>query len=84
MVHVHSLPREARLQPEFARLYPAVPADAWHPASAVADLVWEQLLQRGQAQHTRRERVLNPAHFEFRGGEAPTGPAGARRRRSDG
>ncbi|HKU61688.1 MAG TPA: hypothetical protein VJQ44_10765 [Gemmatimonadales bacterium] len=73
--------REARLRPEFAGLYPGLPAGEWHRASLLTDIVWARLLDRGQAAFQLRERVLNPDHFDFRLG-APAS-AGAGRRRTD-
>ena len=73
--------REARLRPEFAALYPGLPAGEWHRASILTDIVWARLLERGKAAFQLRERVLNPEHFEFR----PAAPAssGSGRRRTD-
>jgi len=73
--------REARLRPEFAGLYPGLPAGEWRRASLLTDILWARLLERGKAPFQLRERVLNPEHFEFRLG-APASP-GAGRRRTD-
>lgn len=71
--------REARLRPEFAALYPGLPAGEWHRAALLTDIVWAGLLDRGNAAFQLRERVLNPQHFEFRLG-APPSPGSGRRR----
>jgi hypothetical protein len=79
---VYPAEREAQLRPEFAALYPGLPAGEWHRASLLSDIVWARLLERGRAAFQLRERVLSPAHFEFRLG-APAS-VGAGRRRTDG
>jgi hypothetical protein len=71
--------REARLRPEFAALYPGLPAGEWHRASLLTDIVWARLLEHGKAAFQLRERVLNAEHFDFRLG-APASPGGGRRR----
>ena len=66
-------PRRARLHPEFAELYPELPAGfwiaAWYAAMKQADHLW---LDRGSSALT--SRVLCDEHFQFRGGQ----PRGAR------
>jgi hypothetical protein len=71
--------REARLRPEFAALYPGLPAGEWHRASLLTDIVWAGLLERGKAAFQLRERVLSTEHFEFRLG-APASRGSGRRR----
>ncbi len=61
--------REARLQPEFASLYPWIRSGQWQPASVLADCVLAGRLLRG-ASSAIQGRVLADEHFEFRGGEA--------------
>ena len=57
--------REARLRPEYARLYPEVPP-GWQPAAQIAEQVAERLIaQRGYV--GLRGRVLRTEHFEYRG-----------------
>jgi hypothetical protein len=75
--------REARLRPEFAPLYPGVPAGEWHRAALLADMVWARRLERGEAAFQWRERVLSVEHFEFRRGTGPGGESGVGRRRND-
>jgi hypothetical protein len=59
--------REARLRPEWADLYPGIPADVWHVA---AELVPQVLRHRLQGERTWEftRRILVDDHFEFRGG----------------
>jgi hypothetical protein len=59
--------REARLRPEFARLYPGLTPGRWEPASRIAEAVLANMLlhQLGEAPQQIR---LDEAHFEFRGG----------------
>ena len=59
--------REARLRPEFAELYPGVRAGEWIGAAVLADTVLADRLLRGSAVAIRG-RVLEEAHFDFRGG----------------
>ena len=64
--------REARLRPEFAELYPALPAGVWLPASDVGRqlLLWHLATDRPPGE----ERLMSEEHFEFRGGERRRGP----------
>ena len=59
-------PREARLRPQYASLYPALEAGTWQAASAIGRqlLLWHltaPALPQG-------ERLMSEEHFEFRGG----------------
>ncbi|MEP6574158.1 MAG: hypothetical protein ABJD11_15770 [Gemmatimonadota bacterium] len=60
--------REARLRPQFARLYPSLRAGQWELAAEIGSriLMW-QLQQFGPV--ALGERLLPESHFEFRGGE---------------
>ncbi len=60
--------REARLQPEYASLYPGVPSGEWYSAAVLADRVLAGRLLRG-ASSALQGRALVEEHFEFRGGE---------------
>jgi hypothetical protein len=60
-------PREARLRPEFAGLYPYITPGAWASANQLADEVIASILGRPDGRFVSRERALNPEHFEFRG-----------------
>ena len=73
--------REARLKPEYAAEYPAMPADVWMPAMELAPY----LLQRARArrQEGRYTRTFDPTHFEFRGGDTAPRPRISRTRSTD-
>jgi hypothetical protein len=74
-------PREARLRSASAHLFPGVPADVWIQAAVMADIVWSKRLQRGEI--SLADRVLDPAHFEFRqGGHGQQGQETPLRRRA--
>jgi hypothetical protein len=60
-------PREARLRPEFAALYPYLSPGVWLPAAVVSDHVIGAILGRPDGRFMNRERALDPEHFEFRG-----------------
>ncbi len=74
--------REARLRREFAHHYPGVEPDVWFTAATLADHLLARMLREGQADLARIPRLLDPAHFEFRGGEGLSGgaPVSGRRR----
>ena len=79
---VMTLIREARLRPEFAHLYPELPADQWMPASQIgATILLAQL--RSERAPSLGERLLEDAHFEFRGGHFRGQTAPFRTRVSD-
>jgi hypothetical protein len=61
--------REARLRPEFASMYSGIEPDAWFSAAGLAELLITRLLREGVSGEELPQRVLDPAHFEFRGGE---------------
>ena len=61
-----SPPREARLKPEFAGLYPDVAAGVWLLAAHVAETL--AILARKDPEGDVLRRVLDERHFEFRGG----------------
>jgi hypothetical protein len=61
--------REARLRPEFAHLYPGITPDHWMPAREMNELVGSARLGwSGRPGELLRGRMLDPRHFEFRGG----------------
>ncbi|MGH7499109.1 MAG: hypothetical protein ACREL3_09700 [Gemmatimonadales bacterium] len=68
--------REARLQADYAPLYPGISADEWQPAAVLADRVLAGRLLRG-ASSALQGRALTDEHFEFRGG-GDKGPWGER------
>ena len=61
--------REARLRPEFASMYSGIEPDTWLSAAGLAELLIARLLREGVSGEELPQRVLDPAHFEFRGGE---------------
>jgi hypothetical protein len=77
--------RQARLRPEYAVLYPGVPADEWKPIGELLDCVAAARLRAGRRSgELLRGRLLDDRHFEFRGGEdRPPGRTGHRTRASD-
>jgi hypothetical protein len=65
--------REARLRPEFAGDYPYLTPGVWESEAVLTDRVVASLLSRPECSFSCGQRVLDPAHFEFRASE--TGPA---------
>ena len=61
--------REARLRPQFADMYSGIEPDTWFSAAGLAELLITRLLRDGISGEELPQRVLDPAHFEFRGGE---------------
>lgn len=76
--------REVRVKPEVAFLYPTLDSDHWYTAAAVAGLVkGTRIVNEGADTHFV-ERILDPDHFEFRGGGPRRGCwAGMHTRRLD-
>ena len=74
-------PREVRVRPEFAGLYPELAPGVWVGAAELAELI----VQRASAARRMsiHRRTLDPDHFEFRGGEPDRRAPGARTRRTD-
>jgi hypothetical protein len=67
--------REARLKPEFANRYTGIEPGVWSSAAGLAERLITRLLREGVSDEELPQRVLDPAHFEFRNGERPvTGP----------
>jgi hypothetical protein len=60
--------REARLRPEFAQLYPGLTPGRWEPASRIAEAVLANVLLHEMGDAPLPSRLLDEAHFEFRGG----------------
>ena len=76
--------REVRVKPAFADQYPTLARDRWYTAAAVAGLVKGTIINREGSEARLPERVLEPAHFEFRGGAPRHGSwAGLHTRRAD-
>jgi hypothetical protein len=63
--------REARLKPEFAAEYSGIEPGVWSSAAGLAERLITRLLREGVPDEDLPQRVLNPAHFEFRGGDRP-------------
>jgi hypothetical protein len=61
-------PREVLLLPAYHLWYPRVRPNSWLPADRVAQTVRNQL-QEGTPHWELGPRVLNEAHFQFRGGQ---------------
>jgi hypothetical protein len=61
-------PRQARLKREFADRYEGLDPGVWYPAAMVAEFfeAWLQRHPRPEAGGPRR--LLDPDHFDFRGG----------------
>jgi hypothetical protein len=73
--------RQVRLKPQYAHLYQGIPPTEWWPAWLMA----EKLLALAEAQGVPpQDRICNPSHFQFRGGQRQ-GPRlqDLRTRRSD-
>jgi hypothetical protein len=77
----HHRPREARLLPASAHIFPGIPPGVWIQAATMADIVWTRRLQR--AEGFLVGRALDPAHFEFRYGGLPQAETELRRRATD-
>jgi len=76
--------REVRVKAEFADLYPSLQFDHWYTAAAVAGLVKGTRIVREGPDIQFPERLLQPAHFDFRGGIPRRGSwAGLHTRRVD-
>jgi hypothetical protein len=74
--------REARLRPEFAHLYPGLTPGRWEPASRIAEAVLANVLLHQMGDAPLPDRLLDEAHFEFRG-EVPAERASRGERSSD-
>ena len=61
--------REARLRPEFAAKYVGIEPGVWLSAAGLAEKLITRLLREGVSDEELPQRVLDPTHFEFRGGE---------------
>lgn len=72
--------REARLRPEFARLYPGLEPGVWLPAGEVAVGVVARILQLETRDLELEQRVLSDEHFEFRGQTSHSGATAEHRR----
>jgi hypothetical protein len=77
----HHRPREARLLPASAHVFPGIPPGVWIQAATMADIVWTKRLQRAEGWLVGR--ALDPEHFEFRYGGLPQAATDLRRRATD-
>lgn len=65
--------REAKVKPEAAHLYPSLDPEVWYTAAALTGFVkGTRLLNDGQPLEDT-PRILDPEHFEFRGGSPRRG-----------
>ncbi|HEV8176059.1 MAG TPA: hypothetical protein VGP44_00075 [Gemmatimonadales bacterium] len=62
--------REARLRPEFDEKYVGIQSGVWFSAAGLAEKLITRLLREGVSDEELPQRVLDPTHFEFRGGES--------------
>ena len=62
---------KARLRPEFATRYPYLTPGVWAPAAVLADRLVAAVLGRPDGRFIRKERALDPEHFELRGTGSP-------------
>ena len=70
--------REARLRPEFADRYTGIEAGVWYSAAGLAERLITRMLREGVSDEELPQRVLDPAHFEFRGGAVSAPSVSAR------
>ena len=61
-------PRQARLKREFAELYEGLDAGVWYPAAMVAEFFEAWLRRHPRPEPGGPRRLLDPDHFDFRGG----------------
>ena len=59
--------REAKLRPEFAALYPGVDPQVWYIAATLAEHLLARYLREDATGGPPPPRIMDPAHFEFRG-----------------
>ena len=71
------------LKPAFAHLYPGIAANEWQPAAVMMDLVLAMRLRAFRTVPVTRERVLDDAHFEFRGVASAGASDAARKAKAD-
>lgn len=64
--------REGRLRPEFAHLYPGIPAGTWMLAATLAKHLLQGMVADAVQSPRINVRLMDDMHFEFRGGrQAP-------------
>jgi hypothetical protein len=75
--------REARLRPEYSERYPGIDPGVWFTAATLSDFLAARA-NRHRLSPELFDRVLDPQHFEFRGGGHSALPRrGARERVTD-
>jgi hypothetical protein len=65
--------REAKLKPEAAHLYPSLDPEMWYTAAALTGFVKGTRLLNNGIPLEDSLRLLDPEHFEFRGGSPRRG-----------
>lgn len=65
--------RQARLKREFADQYPGLDAGVWYPAAMVAEFFEAWLRRHPRPDANAPRRLLDPEHFDFRGGTSRAG-----------
>ena len=71
--------REARLRPEFAEKYVGIEAGVWFSAAGLAEQLITRLLREGVSDEELPQRVLDPTHFDFRGGDGASSKSASER-----
>jgi hypothetical protein len=76
--------REARLRPEYSDHYPGIDPGVWFTAATLSDFLAARA-NRHRLSPESFDRVLDPQHFEFRGGGGRSAlpRRGARERATD-
>lgn len=59
--------RQIRLKSQYANLYRGIPPNEWWPAWLMAERLLALADEQGSSP---QQRVCDPSHFEFRGGES--------------
>ncbi|HEX7335915.1 MAG TPA: hypothetical protein VF252_01805 [Gemmatimonadales bacterium] len=70
--------REARLRAEFAGQYAGIEPGVWFNAAGLAEQLIARFLREGVPDDELPRRVLDPQHFEVRGGDASARAPSAR------
>jgi hypothetical protein len=76
-------PRECRLLPEFATLYPTLEPGVWEDADMLAHQLLTEHALRPSPGFMLSGRMLPEDHFVFRGGDPAGRPRISRTRRTD-
>lgn len=73
--------REVQVRPGFAESYPGLSPDRWYSAASVAALLRSSVRSGFSAGPDGSARLIDPAHFRFRGGHGRSGSAACLRTR---